>query len=55
MGDPNKYLRQKKILVRHFASPRIDDYVRITIGTEEQMIKVLNALKEMVQNETSKS
>ena len=48
-------LRQKKILVRHFASPRIDDYVRITIGTEEQMIKVLNALKEMVQNETSKS
>ena len=35
-------LRKKDILVRHFNEPLIKDYVRITIGTEEQM----NAIRE---------
>ncbi len=30
-------LKQNGILVRHFDQPRISDYVRITIGTDEQM------------------
>ncbi len=42
-------LRQRGILVRHFPNPRIEDYVRITIGTDEQMEAVLSALKEMVE------
>lgn len=30
-------LRQERIYVRYFAKPRIDHYLRITIGTDEQM------------------
>lgn len=30
-------LREKHIFVRYFARPRIDNYLRITIGTDEQM------------------
>ena len=29
-------LRQRAVIVRHFAAPRIADYLRITVGTEEQ-------------------
>ena len=37
-------LKQKGILVRHLNKPRITDYVRITIGTEEQMDALINAI-----------
>ena len=40
-------LRQRGILVRHFTKERIKDFVRITIGTQEQMEKLLEAVKEM--------
>lgn len=30
-------LRQEKIIVRYFGAPRTSDYLRITIGTDEQM------------------
>ena len=40
-------LRQRGILVRHFTKERIKDFVRITIGTQEQMEKLLDAVKEM--------
>lgn len=42
-----KGLRQRGILVRHFAKDRIKDFVRITIGTQAQMECLCNALKEM--------
>lgn len=32
-----EYLKTKNIYVRHFNKPRIDNYLRITIGTEEEM------------------
>ncbi|REK69480.1 histidinol-phosphate transaminase [Paenibacillus paeoniae] len=41
-------LREKGILVRYFASPRIDQYLRVSIGTDEEMDAFLTALKESV-------
>jgi histidinol-phosphate aminotransferase len=39
-------LREKAILVRHFAKPaRISDFLRITVGTPEQCAALINALK----------
>ena len=40
-------LRQRGILVRHFTKERIKDFVRITIGTQAQMERLADALKEM--------
>ena len=40
-------LRQRGILVRHFRKERIKDYVRITIGTGDQMECLVGALDEM--------
>ncbi len=42
-------LREKNIFVRYFNKPRIDNYLRITIGTEEQMQIFVNFLKEYLQ------
>ena len=44
-----EHLRQKGILVRHFAKPRLNDFNRITIGTLEQMQSVVQALWQEVQ------
>lgn len=41
-------LKKKKIYVRYFDSPRIDNYLRITIGTDEQMQSLYNALQEIL-------
>ncbi|MBP8639952.1 MAG: histidinol-phosphate transaminase [Oscillospiraceae bacterium] len=41
-------LRDHGILVRHFDKPRISNYVRITIGTKEQIDLLLISLKEML-------
>lgn len=40
-----KKLRDAGILVRHFNLPRIDNYLRITIGTDEQMDVLINQLE----------
>jgi histidinol-phosphate aminotransferase len=37
-------LRNKGILVRHFAAPRVEDFVRITVGAEDQMALLAAAL-----------
>ena len=43
-------LRKKSIIVRHFKKPvRIADYLRITIGTDEQSAQLIAALKEILQ------
>lgn len=41
-------LRAKKIFVRHFDGERIREYLRITIGTDEQMDALLAALDEIL-------
>jgi len=40
-------LREKHIIVRHFKLPRIDQYLRITIGTDEQCDALVKAIKEI--------
>ena len=42
-------LKKKGILVRHFSKPRISDYIRITIGTAEQMTAFIFALKKVLE------
>jgi len=41
-------LRDRGIIVRHFKLPRIDDFLRITIGTDEQSGELVAALKEIL-------
>jgi histidinol-phosphate aminotransferase len=41
-------LREKKILVRYFNKPRINQHLRITIGTQQECAALVTALKEIV-------
>ena len=41
-------LREKHIIVRHFKLPRIDQHLRITVGTNQECKALINALKEIV-------
>ena len=41
-------LAERKILVRHFGYARIKDYLRITIGSKDQMDVLLKALAEII-------
>ena len=43
-------LRKNKILVRHFKSPeKISNFIRITIGTMNQMHKLVSVMKEILK------
>ena len=41
-------LRQRGILVRWWDKPRIRDYLRITVGTDEEMRALCAAMTELV-------
>jgi len=41
-------LRERRILVRHFRLPRIDQFLRISIGTEAQCRTLVEALRELL-------
>ncbi|MCR5546182.1 MAG: histidinol-phosphate transaminase [Lachnospiraceae bacterium] len=43
--DIFEYLKSKKIFVRYFKKPRIDNYLRISIGTKEEMEALIKELK----------
>ena len=44
-----KGLRERDIFVRHFAKPeRISNYLRISIGTDEEMQTLIDCLKELL-------
>jgi histidinol-phosphate aminotransferase len=42
-------LRERRILVRHFAAPRIERFLRITIGTRAQCEQLVAALGEILK------
>lgn len=49
MKDMFEYLKSKKIFIRYFNLPRINKYVRITIGTNDEMDKFLTGVKEFIK------
>lgn len=42
-----KKIKEEGILIRHFKTPGIEDFVRITIGTPEQMAKLKAAFEKL--------
>ena len=41
-------LRERGIIVRHFRQPRIEQFLRITVGTDEQTGLLLAALADIL-------
>ncbi len=48
-GDAYAKLRERGILVRHFSKARISDYLRISIGTAEDMAALVGAVKIIIE------
>lgn len=44
-------LRDRGILVRHFNKPRISEFIRLTIGTREEMARLVDALAQQRKEE----
>lgn len=44
-------LKRRGILVRHFSSPRIENYNRITIGSMEQMTHLIQTIQTILRGE----
>ena len=44
-----KKLKEDGILVRHFDAPRIENWLRITIGTPEQMQALMDAVDKILE------
>ncbi|MGN0980386.1 MAG: pyridoxal phosphate-dependent aminotransferase [Candidatus Avoscillospira sp.] len=47
-GELYRTLKQRHILVRHFDSPRIRNYNRITIGTQAQMELLVETIRDIL-------
>ena len=47
-GELYRQLKARGILVRHFDKPLISSYVRITVGSREQMQALLEAIREIL-------
>ena len=50
-----EYLKGEKIYVRHFNSKRIKNYLRVTIGTREQMEAVFAALRTWISSKETRT
>lgn len=49
MKEMFEYLKKNKIFIRYFNQPRINKYVRITIGTDEEMDRFLQGVKKFIK------
>ena len=49
-ADVFKALRDRGVLVRYFSQPRIDRYLRVTIGTDEEMAVFVAAVKDILSH-----
>ena len=47
-GELAVALRERAIIVRHFRLPRIDQHLRITIGTREECTTLVTALQDIM-------
>jgi len=48
-GELAAALRQRSIIVRHFRQPRIEQYLRITVGTDTQCQALTGALRDIIR------
>lgn len=44
-------LKDRGVLVRYFNKPRIDNYLRVTIGSDEEMDKFLEIIREIINEQ----
>lgn len=44
-----EFTRERGIYIRYFNKPRIDDHLRITIGTDEEMDKLIAVMEELLR------
>ncbi|MBI4986051.1 MAG: histidinol-phosphate transaminase [Rhodocyclales bacterium] len=47
-GDLARALRERSIIVRHFKQPRIEQFLRITVGTDAHCAMLVAALREIL-------
>ena len=47
-ADLAQALRERAVVVRHFNKPRIDNFLRITVGTPDQHAALIDALSEII-------
>ncbi|MCK6411446.1 MAG: histidinol-phosphate transaminase [Azonexus sp.] len=47
-GELAKALRERNIIVRHFKLPRIDQFLRITIGTDDECAALTSTLRDIL-------
>ena len=50
MRDIYETLKSQKVFIRYFDLPRIDNYIRISIGTDDEMNIFLSKLKEYIND-----
>ncbi len=51
MKELFEYLKTQKVFIRYFSLPRIENYVRITVGTDDEMDIFLQKTKEFLVND----
>lgn len=51
MKEMFEYLKTQKVFIRYFSLPRIENYVRITIGTDDEMDIFIQKAKEFLAND----
>ena len=50
MKELFEYLKAKKVFIRYFSLPRIEKYIRITIGTDDEMDRFLAEVKSFLED-----